>query len=375
MALVGFDGFDHRENTVIGNKLRSTVGGPRTCSASYALGNHGGQGAEMKDGQTTNFDLPVADRQTVGKWLWTGIRFKPINMTSGVMQVGFESDDTELWHVTLQANGTFRIALRGNNLLVVGDSGHAQDTTVIGGGANQQPAAVAQGSTYFLEVGFKMCTNTGATIDSVGTIELWLNGVRIFQNTAVRTRLDEYETFCASVSISGGSNSGSGNVLVDDWYIVVEKGSYHNTRLGDSQVLLRVPANVGDLTQFNSANGEPNFANEAVVPGSLAALKYNYASDPGKQDLYRISPLNITSSRVIHGAQLVTYGIKSLSGDKGIQGVIKSVDTELLGTDVPLPETVSTYVRTVAERDPDGGGAWTVPAVDLCQIGMKVKAT
>jgi len=212
-----------------------------------------------------------------------------------------------------------------------------------------------------------------ATSTTVGIMEVWLDGNRVINVTAVDT------TNTGNVNVQtvqlGASNTMSGSTAVyaafDDIAINDTAGTINNARAGDGRVVLLTPNGAGSSTQWvrGGTDTGANYSQVSELPPSIA----QYVSSPtvANRDLYTMSDLGVAVNS-INCVEAIALAQNSDAGGGSIGLTLKSGATINEATAIGL-STSAGYVGSRWETDPNTAAAWTIAAVNALEAGATVR--
>lgn len=208
--------------------------------------------------------------------------------------------------------------------------------------------------------------------DSTGTVEVWLNGQKVIDDTG----LDTLEGASATL---GGVRFNADSTIndyswYDDIYIGDTSGSdMTNLATGQCRVETVWPNANGATNDFISyTSGVSNYAN--VDDGSVSDgdTTYNYSSTVTDKDLYQTAALagNVGN---IYAVQSQARMRKVDAGDRTVNSIIRSNTSE---SDGAVRGCSSDYTRVyhTSENDPNGGVNWTETTANNAQIGLEINS-
>jgi hypothetical protein len=154
---------------------------------------------------------------------------------------------------------------------------------------------------------------------------------------------------------------------VKDFCIWDGSGARNNNFLG-SRVVKRLRPNGDVVFPWTPSTGVTGW-NRINVNAPTDDASYIYAPDPAPAaSLFTLEDLAITVTSVAF-VQAEHRSRKTDGGDGNIQVGLKSAATTSLGADRPIT-TAYTYYSDIFDNDPNGGGAWSVAAVNALQLQL-----
>lgn len=208
---------------------------------------------------------------------------------------------------------------------------------------------------------------TGAT----GTVEIWIDGVRVLNATGVVTSAGLANVALIGVGLFRNSTIGTSGTYVayDDLAVNNTAGSVNNGRPGDYRVAWLVPNGAGASSGWTPLAGSNYQCVDEIPPD---AADYVSTAVAGTIDDYAMGNLPATALTVPY-VEAVALG-KNLDGGGGQLkvGVISGATTDA-GTAQPLT-VADRFVRTAYELNPNGSIAWTKTTVDAAKLRIESSA-
>ncbi len=232
-------------------------------------------------------------------------------------------------------------------------------------GATAVPAVVAEAYQHI---------ETLATFDdSVGAVEVRVNGVTVLSLTGVDTT-ESANQECSQVALVGGTNGTStaqgARTDFDDYFCYDDTGAFNNTFIGDRRVLTLFPD--ADTAQADwpplAGSGFSNI-NDADPDDDTSYIEAASGASPGLVSEFDMDDLPAGVS-AISAVVLVNRMRKTDAGVANVQPSLVSGATEAAGTDHPLTEAY-TYYHEVIEADPDTAAPFTPAAVDNAKLKVE----
>lgn len=357
--LIWMDGFDSYASSVDLEWAYYTVGdvnvndiGLGTTSGRFGQG--GVIFGRYSNTMLKNFSTPLTE-------IWTGYAFQQVGSTSNqryavfyyISLIGIEC---QLTYNPVTGEWAFwqgGYSVSSNVLIASG---------IYGIGSNQW---------HYIEMHYKI-SNT-----SNGIIELWIDGINIFNNQSANTTAFGQTVFY-TMGFGGLENGTFGPALfgtMDDWYILdPNSGTDNITRLGDSRIETLVP-----ISDAGPNQGTPS--NNSVVTGQHYTMVDESQNDrgatflsmppvDGTEEIFGMSslssiPLNIWAVRVLNIVQKTDGGITFGNA------VVRSSGVTEFG---PNQQILSTFFGQygIFETDPNTGNAWTYTSVNAADAGFTV---
>lgn len=207
---------------------------------------------------------------------------------------------------------------------------------------------------------------------ATGTVEVRKEGVAVLTVGPLRTSTDLAGGIasiqnCVQFNLGGYGQPMANGLYYKDYAIWDGSGARNNNFLG-SRVVKRLKPNGDVVFPWTPSTGVTGF-NRINALAPLDDASYIYAPDPAPaasrftlEDL----PVTVTSVAFVVGEH---RSRKTDGGDGNIQLGLKSSATTGLGTDKPI-STAYTYYQDVFDSDPNGGGAWSVAAVNALELQL-----
>lgn len=130
---------------------------------------------------------------------------------------------------------------------------------------------------------------------------------------------------------------------------------YEMNRVPRIELVMTPVPNYGAVNEAHSDNG----------------LTYNYSSTVGAKDLFGTDGI-VPTNAVVWGVQVSGSYSKDDAGARSMANVLKSGSTEVTGADLACSLAAYKYAHDIYTTDPNGGGDWTVSAVNAAKIGYKI---
>lgn len=342
MALLHMDGFD-----TYADAAALATGGFYSTVTSLFLSNGGrfGGGALNPNGNKSWVDRNVTPGSTT---LWTGFAYRyETGSATGYTTLG-------VWfYSTIGIETVF--GLRGSDGVVA----LLRGSTVLASG----PSTLKDGAWHWIEV-----KNTFSS--TAGAMELWIDGVQTLTVSGVSTRSNASATGISAVRI--GCDVSATSFRVDDWYILDTSGAAPNARLGDSRITTLVPTNDASPNQGVPSGGTAHFALADELPFN-ASDYLTLDNTVGYEERFGISALPYDPT-AIHAVQVRACAWKSDAGAANAKVGVVSGAAQASGAAAPLLTTALAQISGTFVVNPDGGAAWTKPALSAAKINFVVSA-
>jgi hypothetical protein len=252
--------------------------------------------------------------------LTLGFRYKIASNVAGIIAAFRDSGSNQI-ELRVDVNGDLNVTRSGAAAI----TGVSATTT--------HPLAPAA-TWYYIEI---------QTIihPTAGTIKVWVNGTLTSINYSSLNTRSSANSYANQVLISA---PGSASTFWHDIYVNDSTGSVNTGNLGDVRVACMRPTSDSSV-QWTRSSGASNFDMvDDTTPDDDST--YNSDSTAGHEDAY--------ARKDDAGARTMKHGVKSSA-------------TSAYGSNISLSNTYA-YYETRQETDPNGGGAWTVAAVNAAKL-------
>lgn len=202
--------------------------------------------------------------------------------------------------------------------------------------------------------------------DTVGTVEVRVNGVTVIELTGVDTKNSSNSTIdqlrpnnCYHFTASAAPT-----LWTKDFVIWDDTGSVNNDFFGSVSVV-RLSVDADDSFNWTASTGTTGYdLIDEVGPDDADYVEAD--STPPAASTFTLSnlPPDVTSVR---GLVSLVRAKKTDGGDGNLQVSLQSNAVDDLGSDRPIT-TADTYWWDVSELSPDTGVAWTPAEVDAAKI-------
>ena len=202
--------------------------------------------------------------------------------------------------------------------------------------------------------------------ETVGTIDVYLNGVSEISDTGLDTIDTSGSANCRRVLFTPPY---SGTQYYDDMYFGDDSGSDVTDLIGDVVIEQLLVDGAGSSTQFTPSTGS-NFQNidETTPDGDTT---YNSSSTATHKDLFTTASI-AGSVDTVYAVQVNSVFRKEGAGFRAVRNKILSSATEGSGATTPMPYDEYAATGDIFENDPNGGGNWTESAVNAMEIGYEL---
>lgn len=327
MALESWHGFDE-----LATGDFPADGWTGTNPASMQTGRFSGQCARITStaGLNRPFKTP-GTRQTIG-WAWRGPT--TINSTGNIMR--YLEGATEHARLTINAGGSLSVSRAGTALT----------------GGTTAAGIITSGVWYYIELDYT-CS------DTVGAFQLWVNGVSVASGSGLDTR----NGGTGVMSVFSLASANGQTCDFDDLY----EASGTTSAQGDCRVMTNWPnANGATITWTPSAGTNYQNVDETTPDGDTT---YNSDATTGHIDTFGMPALGVTGT--VLGVLTHAFARKDDAGARNFATVLRDDGgTNNAGATVALTASYVGYYDTWL-TNPNGGGAWTVTAVNNSETGYK----
>jgi hypothetical protein len=204
---------------------------------------------------------------------------------------------------------------------------------------------------------------------ATGTVEVRREGVVVLTVGPVRTSTDLVGSAASIQNYVIFNRGGYGQPMANGYYVKDfaiwdGTGARNNNFLG-SRVVKRLRPNGDVVFPWTPSTGVTGY-NRVNVNAPTDDTSYIYAPDPAPAaSRFTLEDLAVTVTSVAF-VQAEHRSRKTDGGDGNIQLGLKSSATTGLGADRPIT-TAYTYYSDIFDSDPNGGGAWSVAAVNALE--------
>lgn len=223
-------------------------------------------------------------------------------------------------------------------------------------------AALLSGTYYHLKM-------VSAIHSSAGSVQLWLNGVSIFNASSINTNPSggTQWTAVALGNTGVGGSVGSDRDMVFDYDDLYVRDN-NISRFDLTGIALMAQAGNGTHTDFTPLTGTDHGNMVKEVPND-GDTTYNYADTVGLIDTYNMAdlPANVGVAFL----QSVDVARKIDPGDRLTANVFRIGGVDYVGTD-SAPSEVYTDLLQPYDISPATGVSWTKAEVDAMEAGIKI---
>lgn len=201
--------------------------------------------------------------------------------------------------------------------------------------------------------------------DTVGTVEVRVNGVAVLTLTGQDTRNGGTAGWTkVSVQMAGAA------LDVDDMYLLDGTGSApNNTFLGDVRCDYHVPTANGNTSGSTPSTGS-NRALNVDDTAQNGDTDYNTLAATNDKDTLVLTDLIAAGAAAIYGIKTTAFAKKTDAAAGSLALVTRSGGTDNDGSSVALT-TGYTALREQRETDPNTGVAWTESGFNAMETGYK----
>ncbi len=205
--------------------------------------------------------------------------------------------------------------------------------------------------------------------DTVGTIDIWRDGVNILTDTGLDTRNGGTDQFIDRIDFQGAN---SFTYYTDDIYIGNSVGSdFAAPLVGDFTIETLFPTAEGTPINWTPSTGGDNSALIDEQPGWNDDTDYNSTSTVTDIDDFDYE--NLADNTVdIKGIQVMTRARKTDAGAISFRNRVDSGASIGNGIDQSLSTDWGVFSDPY-EVDPQGGGAWTGARIEAAEYGYECR--
>jgi hypothetical protein len=331
------DGFDHYDTPRLTDKWNNATGAAILSGAGRVAPGNAVRVNDINSGLL----LKTLDAQAT--WI-VGFAFNP----SGLPAISLP-----IVRVLDAGNQQVELRINPDGTLAVTSNGAALTN-------GQSTVALRVGAWCFIE--FMVTISTSILASSC---EVKLNNAVIITVAAGQSTQATANPTANAIDFHGSTPTS----LIDDVYICDGNGGTYTTFIGDSRVILQIPAGAGDSTQWSLFGNTNNWKAVSNVP-PLDDAQYVYSNTPTQLDLYVLSTFPLASA-TIKAIQTVVYERKDDTANHLVEAAIKTGGTVYTGTPVELG--ISYLFNTeIHELNPHSGIAWTVADLNALQTGIEL---
>lgn len=344
MALIGFEGFEHRYNST--NYVRGVFAISGGSVIGYPAGRFGGYAMY---GQTSGA-LSTPNGSYTG--LYMGAAFFTLARNDYFSVYGPENTGVYAY---------LALHVGSNGELTLSRSGSAADIPI----GTSPPGTVIIGAWNYFEM------YVGPFSATTGRVIVRANGNVVFDytgNTLGNTVNNDLPGNVAFMRL----RTANGSSQMDDVYLCDDQGpAPYNTFLGDVRVETLVPNNNGSFSQLLGSDGNSVDNYQLVDEQPAVITDYVGSATIGQRDTYQFTDLVSTNVQVL-GVQTFAAATKSDAGIANIKTIERLASgTERLSGAIALPASLGMIGGGVRTTDP-AGAAWTMASVNAAQFGVEV---
>lgn len=301
-------------------------------------------GKSLSIGSTANNQIQFASDTVTTKTIGIGVWRSNNNFNTVICTFRETSSSTP--HIAVRINDSGLLQVYAANTL------HATGSTALN--INQW---------YYVELTFTVHNSTGSyTLKLNGVNELTASGIDTQGSTNGYVRWLDF-----------GYTSGSGwspdTLRLDDIYITDNTGSHNTGFLGQCVVEVIYPDGDATPNDFAPNSGTSHFdrVNQAQTDDDTTYLEDNVS---GQREMFTYGAIATTGA--IYGVQAVA-GVRVTDGSSvGLNSVISSDGTTVVGSTHTISGTSYGRVVDLYETDPDTSDLWLQAALNLATFGFEI---
>jgi hypothetical protein len=214
--------------------------------------------------------------------------------------------------------------------------------------------------------------------DTVGTVQLWINGASQLNLTLQDTKNTANATgnivFIGSITNrNNAANWDYDDIIIYDGQTTDANGNTDITGpIGDCGLVWLLPTAAGANTQFTSPGGANYTAVDDATPDGDST--YVESSTVGHIDTYTLADLPATVTAV-KSLAVVNYARKTDVGSRGMKAMLNSSSTNYphAAAEIPLADSYLYYFSGWGSH-PAAGASWTPTTVNSLEAGQKVNS-
>lgn len=346
LIMEGFDGYGTPSEVL----ERKDVGIPSTNSllnpgiyGFMQAGRIDGESVEM--GYRVGYAFTLPQTSTATTWVGWAIYAPIIPTSTGWIFQAIDEDFAVLW--SLYHNGTSHLVeVRRGTTTVLGTSTTPISTT---------------GWNYFAAEVF--------VNDTTGTVKLWVDG-------QLQVNLSSQDTKPGTTTTAErfyiGSSAAQGiDMRYDDLIFGDDSGTDLTAHPGDCHIEMILPDADGTTNNWTAVGAGTTNADRVDEQTSDDDTTYVHSSTATDKDLYNFASMTGSGSDYL-AVQTHLRARKEGAGFREVNATMRSNVTEVDGGAEALSVDYQWFVR-LEENDPDGGGAWTLSAINAVQAGIELQ--
>lgn len=348
MSFIFADGFDDGQYNLGKYEGQSLTAGANTTITSSG---RSGSAVQLAGNDFLTKFLAAADEHAT---LIVGFALKPSTLGSASENfLELRSDSAATQHVTFNLSIANQIEARRGSV-----SG-----TLLGTTTRSLPTRT---QFYFIEVKVLLSA-------TVGTVDVYVNGVNWLSLTAQNTKNAGTKTTFDSVRLVSGTGTTSRWFTFDDLYILNGAGASLNDVIGDIAIETLLPSAAGATTQLTATGTPGGASNWAYVDETTPnTTDYVGSSTSGQLDTYTFQDMVRTTGN-IRAVQATMYGAKSDTGSRSLRALTRIGSTNYAGADQALAnQSYNVFAERWAVK-PSDSTAWTISDVNAAEFGAEVR--
>lgn len=170
-----------------------------------------------------------------------------------------------------------------------------------------------------------------------------------------------------------GIDCNTGNLRLDDLYILDSTGSTNNDFKGDSVCIHILPTSEGHQIDFAPSTGADNSATVDDPSTAASSADWNSSDTNAHEDYYGFENLPPTGIGTIHGIRLSASWAMETTGSRVARYRYYNGSVEFTaGSNVTAANTSLVELPQVVELNPDTGVNWTKADIDAAEFGVEV---
>lgn len=233
-------------------------------------------------------------------------------------------------------------------------------------GQQGEAAVIGSSSDHLTENAWQYIEIKAVFSDTVGSIDLQLDGVNVLSVSGVDTRSsDAWGPNCTQILFASpfARTASFGDIYVAD----LAAGQYTDF-LGDTRLGILIPVSDSLVEMTPSSGGVNALMVDEIGPDEDAT--FNFTDQASAKDEF-VHQAGIDPAAVIKAIQVTARGRKTDVATRLVEPLVRSGG--VLGTG--SPQSLATIYRSrqqVFELDPNGNIVWTPAAVNAALIGYRV---
>lgn len=243
----------------------------------------------------------------------------------------------------------------------ISDSGRLEairsNNTVVASQAN----AIQPKTWFFWESKYRVDNTTGDYIVKI-------NGEEVLRSTGV----DSQGTSDARIRQVVFENETGNTTRISHLWIWDDSGSVHNNFIGPRRLVQLFPSGDGGLSNWDrSSTSSTNW--QLIIDDPVTSTDYISATSTGTADRYQFDNLS-TNVNAVTAVQVNVVVNKTDGNAQLVEPFIESTGTEENGRAEDGLDGRN-FIQHIFPTDPNGGGAWTVSALNTARVGVRLVAS